>query len=69
MNQGGKSARDSSIAGGAPAPGSNPQVDRAKALRPIVLKALKAITKEMWPTAKEWEIWWDRHQAAFTVPK
>jgi HEAT repeat protein len=69
VNQGGRSVKDSTAAGGPPAPGSNPQVDRAKALRPVVLKALKAITREKWPTAKEWEIWWDRHQATFIVPK
>jgi HEAT repeat protein len=49
--------------------GSNPQKDRAKALHPLIVKALQTIAKEKWATIKEWEVWWERHQANFVVPK
>jgi HEAT repeat protein len=49
--------------------GSNPQATRAKALIPVIVKAMQAITKEKWVSIKEWEIWWDKHKATFVVPK
>lgn len=48
---------------------SNPQKQRAKALLPDIVKALQGITKERWPTMKEWEKWWELHQATFSVPE
>ncbi|HVR87156.1 MAG TPA: HEAT repeat domain-containing protein [Planctomycetota bacterium] len=54
---------------GIPGGGTNPQKDRAKALIPSVIKALQAITREKWATAKEWEIWWEHHKDNFVVPK
>jgi HEAT repeat protein len=63
----GRPAKDGPGAGVSPGGASNPQTDRAQALLPAVLKALRAITQEKWPTIKEWGIWWDRHQATFTV--
>ena len=52
-----------------PGGGTNPQKDRAKALQPVIVKAMQAITKEKWATIKEWEVWWEKHQATFVVPK
>jgi HEAT repeat protein len=54
---------------GVPGGGSNPQKDRAKALIPSIIKAMQLISREKWATAKEWEIWWSRQKATFTVPK
>jgi HEAT repeat protein len=54
---------------GIPGGGTNPQKDRAKALIPSIIKAMQQITKEKWSTAKEWELWWDRHKASFAVPQ
>jgi hypothetical protein len=54
---------------GLPGGGTNPQKDRAKALMPSIIKAMQQITREKWATAKEWEIWWERHKDSFIVPK
>jgi HEAT repeat protein len=54
---------------GIPGGGTNPQKDRAKALQPVIVKAMQAITKEKWATIKEWEVWWEKRQATFVVPK
>jgi HEAT repeat protein len=49
--------------------GANPQKDRAKALLPVIVKAMQTITKEKWATIKEWEVWWEKRQANYVVPK
>ncbi len=54
---------------GIPGGGANPQKDRAKALIPSIIKAMQAITREKWASAKEWEIWWGKHKDNFVVPK
>lgn len=47
----------------------DPQMLRAKALAPVVLKSLQAITQEKWGTLVEWGIWWDRHKTTFQKAK
>lgn len=54
--------------GGVGIPGGgtpNPQMLRAKALAPLILKSLQSITGEKWGTLVEWGIWWDRHKTTF----
>lgn len=62
-------SKGSSGVRGIPGGGTSPQVARAKALIPTIVKAMQKITKEKWATAKEWEIWWDRHKGTFAVPQ
>jgi hypothetical protein len=38
---------------------------RQNELKPAVEKALKEITGERWPTAKEWDKWWKANRATF----
>jgi len=42
---------------------------RLEDLQKAIIKACQDITKERWATAKEWEIWWDKHKANFEIPK
>lgn len=42
---------------------------RLEDIQKCIIKACQDITKERWATAKEWEIWWDKHKATFEIPK
>ncbi|HLY75504.1 MAG TPA: hypothetical protein VKU80_15385 [Planctomycetota bacterium] len=65
----GKSSGKPGSLGLAGAGASDPQVLRAKALLPGIVKALQAITGEKWTTLVEWTIWWDRHKSTFKMQK
>lgn len=45
------------------------QEERRLMLQEPINKALEAITREKWTTAKEWSIWWAKNQASFVVQK
>jgi HEAT repeat protein len=45
------------------------QKSRLEDLRKSVIQACKDITKEKWATSEEWQIWWSRKKANFTIPE
>jgi HEAT repeat protein len=60
---GGGGAPGFSIPGG----GTDPAKARNAAVLKAAIKALQAITKEKWPTSKEWEIWWSKRKGTFKI--
>jgi HEAT repeat protein len=44
-------------------------VARLKDVQEELIKAYQTITRELWATAPEWEIWWNRKKATFEIPK
>ncbi len=43
-------------------PGAGEELQHARTLRARILQAFKTWTGEKWPTAGEWETWWDRQK-------
>ncbi len=44
-------------------PGGGDEAKNAKALRDQVIKVFQQWTGEKWPTAGEWQVWWERHKS------
>lgn len=47
----------------------NAQKGRISDLQNTVIKALKEMTTEAWPSAEEWTLWWAKRKANFEFPK
>ena len=52
-----------------PGGGEDPNRARAREVIPACINALKAITKESWPSSKEWKLWWAKKKGSFTLDK
>lgn len=52
-----------------PGGGEDPNRARAREVIPACINALKAITKENWPTSKEWKLWWAKKKGSFSLEK
>jgi len=50
-----------------PGGGEDPNRQRAREVIPACIGALKTITKENWPSSKEWKLWWSKKKATFTL--
>jgi hypothetical protein len=50
-----------------PGGGEDPNRTRARELIPACINALKTITKENWPSSKEWKLWWSKKKGTFTL--
>lgn len=54
---------------GVPGGGEDPNRLRAREVIPACIAALKVITKESWPSSKEWQLWWAKKKGSFTLDK
>lgn len=50
-----------------PGGGEDPNRTRAREVIPACITALKTITKENWPSSKEWKLWWAKKKGTFTL--
>jgi len=50
-------------------PGGGDETKHARTLRDQIIKTFQKWTGQKWPTAGEWEIWWDRQQKKGGCPK
>lgn len=54
---------------GVPGGGDDPNRVRAREVIPACIGALKTITKENWPSSKEWKLWWAKKKGSFSLDK
>lgn len=54
---------------GVPGGGEDPNRVRAREVIPACISTLKVITKESWPSAKEWKLWWAKKKGSFNLDK
>lgn len=54
---------------GVPGGGDDPNRVRAREVVPACIATLKVITKEAYPSSKEWQIWWAKKKGSFTLDK
>ena len=54
---------------GVPGGGDDPNRLRAQEVLPACIATLKAITKESWPSSKEWQLWWAKKKGSYTLDK
>jgi hypothetical protein len=54
---------------GVPGGGEDPNRLRAREVIPACIATLKVITKESYPSSKEWQIWWAKKKGSFTLDK
>lgn len=54
---------------GVPGGGEDPNRLRAREVIPACIATLKAITKENYPTSREWQLWWAKKKGSFTLDK
>ncbi|HEX7897550.1 MAG TPA: HEAT repeat domain-containing protein [Planctomycetota bacterium] len=52
-----------------PGGGDDPNRTRAQEVIPACIATLKAITKESWPSSKEWQLWWAKKKGSFSLDK
>jgi HEAT repeat protein len=52
-----------------PGGGDDPNRTRAREVIPACIATLKVITKENWPSSKEWQIWWTKKKGSFNLDK
>ena len=49
--------------------GDDPNLARAREVIPACIATLKVITKENWPSSKEWQLWWLKKKGSFNLDK
>ena len=49
--------------------GDDPNRTRAREVIPACIATLKVITKESWPSSKEWQLWWAKKKGSFSLDK
>ena len=54
---------------GVPGGGDDPNRVRAREVIPACIGALKTITKESYPSSKEWQLWWAKKKGSFSLDK
>lgn len=54
---------------GVPGGGDDPNRVRAREVVPACIATLKVITKEAYPSSKEWQLWWAKRKGSFTLDK
>ena len=52
-----------------PGGGDDPNRTRAREVIPACIATLKMITKENWPSSKEWQLWWAKKKGSFSLDK
>ena len=54
---------------GVPGGGEDPNRLRAREVIPACIATLKVITKESYPSSKEWQLWWAKKKGSFSLDK